>query len=166
MDVIFHCPHCRQELEVDSAAAGQEISCPSCARNITIPSATHATHVAAPIPPPPPSASAGEAAKKAAAEKAFSVPVSNRPVEPLIQKALPPLEAATKDAGVRLRIKTIRHSDCREVGHDHFDQTVSEFLNKIGETAIVSITTVNYSYIEIGSQKLVTDFGVLVVYRG
>lgn len=150
MDVLFNCPHCRQELEVDGSAAGQDIACPSCARSITIPAGS---------PPVAPR-------KPAPEERSFAVPVSSRPVEPLIQKALPPLEASSKEGGVTLRIKTIRHSDCREVGHDHFDQTVSDYLSKLGEANIVSITTVNYSYVEIGSQKLVTDFGVLIVYRG
>mgnify|MGYP003349488489 CR=1 FL=1 len=43
----------------------------------------------------------------------------------------------------QLRIKTIRHSDCKEVGHDHFDQFVSDFLLKLGEENLVSITPIN-----------------------
>ncbi|MEN9678593.1 MAG: hypothetical protein RIS76_4489, partial [Verrucomicrobiota bacterium] len=98
-------------------------------------------------------------------EKHFAVPVSEKPVEALIKKALAPLDAA-KDGPKKLRIRTIRHIDCKEVGHDNFDVMVSDALGKIGEDNIVSITTINYSYIEMGTQKLLTDFGVLIVYKG
>jgi hypothetical protein len=43
---------------------------------------------------------------------------------------------------------------------------VSEALAKIGEADLISINTINYSYIELGTQKLLTDFGVLIVHRG
>src|SRR3569833_178487 len=37
MDIIFNCPNCEQELEVDASGAGSEIECPSCEETITIP---------------------------------------------------------------------------------------------------------------------------------
>src|ERR1041385_14049 len=37
MDIIFNCPECEQELEVDAAGAGSEIECPSCGETILIP---------------------------------------------------------------------------------------------------------------------------------
>ena len=37
MDLIFNCPKCGQELEVDATGAGQEIECPSCEAQIQIP---------------------------------------------------------------------------------------------------------------------------------
>jgi len=43
---------------------------------------------------------------------------------------------------------------------------VSDFLNKIGDQALVSITPINYSYLDIGTQRLLADFGVMVIYRG
>jgi hypothetical protein len=43
---------------------------------------------------------------------------------------------------------------------------VSEVLGKIGEENIMSITTISYSYIEMGTQKLLVDFGVMIIYRG
>jgi hypothetical protein len=30
----------------------------------------------------------------------------------------------------------------------------------------VSITPINYSYLDTATQKLLTDFGVMVIYRG
>ena len=161
MDIVFKCPHCQTELEVDAAAAGESIPCPACNREISIPAAgSPAARPASPPPPPPPTPAQRE-------EKKFAVPVSDKPVEPLIRKALPSLEAAAKTEGKKLlRLKTIRHSDCKEVGHDNFDNFVTEFLNRIGEENIVSITPINYSYVEMGSQKILADFGVLIVYRG
>jgi hypothetical protein len=37
MDIKVSCPHCGQHLVVDSAATGQQTSCPSCAHVFTIP---------------------------------------------------------------------------------------------------------------------------------
>lgn len=163
MDIVFKCPHCQTELEVDAAAAGETIPCPACNREISIPAAgSPAARPASPPPPPPPPQNPAQRE-----EKKFAVPVSDKPVEPLIRKALPSLEAAAKTEGKKLlRLKTIRHSDCKEVGHDNFDAFVTEFLNKIGEENIVSITPINYSYVEMGTQKLITDFGVAIIYRG
>jgi DNA-directed RNA polymerase subunit RPC12/RpoP len=171
MDIVFNCPHCSTELEVESDAAGESIDCPACQRAIQIPAASPVTPASAPrvvTPPPPPTAAGSKEAPATAAspEKKFSVPVTNKPVEPLIQKALPSLKAqAASDGKKRLCVKTLRHSDCKEVGKDRFDETVTDFLNGIGEENIISITPINYSYVEMGTQKLITDFGMAIVYR-
>jgi hypothetical protein len=162
MDIVFKCPHCRQELEVDAGASGQPIDCPSCSKKLTIPE-PDPTNLRVGIA----GHTGGHTTNAGARElKSLSVPLSDKPVQPLIQKALPTLDTAKGDGTRQLRIKTIRHSDCREVGHDNFDKLSSEFLQRIGEENIVSINTFAYTYIDIGSQKLLTDFGVLVVYKG
>ncbi|HTH47713.1 MAG TPA: hypothetical protein VMB21_09405 [Candidatus Limnocylindria bacterium] len=159
MDISFKCPNCRQDLEVDLSAAGQQFSCPTCAKLVTVPQ------------PDAANMKIGLASNTSAAakeEKHFSVPVSSGPSAPLIKKSAAPLEvvAAASTTGPRqLHIKTIRHIDCKEVGHDNFDKVVTDALGKIGEEAIVSINTINYSYVEMGSQKLLNDFGVLIVYK-
>ncbi len=152
MDIVFKCPHCATDLEVESEAGGEQIECPKCARPLTIPAATEA----------------GEArpAAEAKSEKRIAVPFSSKPAEPLIHKAAKPLDAAAKEAKPGMKVKTIRHSDCKEVGKDLFDAKVSEVLNELGDGNIVSITPINYSYIDMGTQKLLTDFGVMIVYRG
>src|SRR6266850_170898 len=172
MDVIFNCPKCEQELAVDSSGAGTEIDCPSCGESIVIPSpdtplprlATGADASPARIEPHPINAIASSAAAKI--ERHLRVPVHKTPTESLIAKPLAPLEVAAKESDKKLRTKTIRHTDCIEVGHDKFDEVVTNFLAKVGETNIVSINTVNYSHLDIGTQKLLTDFGVMIVYRG
>lgn len=186
MDIVFHCPHCNLEIEVDHEAAGQEFDCPTCQKTLTVPEVPEASDApgasgpasaspsptgAVPTPsgpPPPVSAPSPESPSGPASrdEKRMAVPVTSKPVESLIQKPNKSLELAAKESKPGIRVKTIRHSDCKEVGKDKFDEIVSEFLNKIGDQAIVSITPINYSYLDIGTQKLLTDFGVMVIYRG
>jgi hypothetical protein len=106
---------------------------------------------------------ASSAARKE--EKHFSVPVHDQPTESLITKPLAPLDVAAKEA-IKLRVKTIRHSDCVEVGKDHFDEVVTKFLEKIGETHLVSITPITYMHQDLASRHWIDDYGVLLVYRG
>ena len=159
MDIVFNCPHCGLSLEVDQDAAGQQFDCPTCQKSVTVPTAaavpnqTALTGTAGPTPSP-------------RDEKRMAVPSSQKPIESLIQKPNKSLELAAKESKPGMRVKTIRHSDCKEVGKDTFDEVVSDFLNKIGDQALVSITPINCSYLDIGTQKLLADFGVMVIYRG
>ena len=155
MDVIFNCSHCDQELSVDASGAGTEIECPACGQKIVIPQPPPQTH---PVPPIATSAAAKE-------EKHFAVPVHTTPTESLIGKPLQPLEAAAKE-GIKLRVKSIRRSDCVEVGKDHFDEVVAQLLEKIGEANLVKIETFNYTHQDLATRQWVTDYGVLIVYRG
>jgi len=113
--------------------------------------------------PQPINAMAASAAAKV--EMHLKVPVHSKPQEKLIAKPLAPLEVAARESDRQMRVKCIRHVDCVEVGHDKFDETVSNFLGKIGEHNIVSITTISYSHLDISTQKLLTDYGVMIVYK-
>jgi DNA-directed RNA polymerase subunit RPC12/RpoP len=161
MDIIFKCPNCEQELEVDSSGAGSTIECPACSKTITVPEpepgATPATADEAPPPPPTP----------AKVEKHFAVPVHTEATEALIQKPnARPLQIIAKEGDKTMRIKTFRRTDCMEVGKDHFDEKVSAFLDQVGQANIVSVCSINYSYVELGSRALLTDYGVLIVFKG
>jgi hypothetical protein len=159
MDIVFNCPHCGLSLEVDQDAAGQQFDCPTCQKSVTVPDT-----VAMPI-----KTALAETAGSTPSprdEKRMAVPSSQKPIESLIQKPNKSLELAAKESKPGMRVKTIRHSDCKEVGKDTFDEVVSDFLNKIGDQALVSITPINYSYLDIATQKLLADFGVMVIYRG
>lgn len=158
MDVIFNCKHCDQELSIDSSSAGNEIDCPSCGGRIVIPAGEDA-------PPEPRIVNAMASSAAAKEEKHFSVPVHDKPAASLITKPLAPMEVAAKEA-IKLRVKTIRHSDCVEVGKDHFDEAVTRFLEKIGEAHMVSITPITYSHQDLASREWVADYGVIIVYRG
>jgi DNA-directed RNA polymerase subunit RPC12/RpoP len=167
MDIIFDCPKCNQELAVDSTGAGSEINCPSCGEKIVIPAASARPPSSVTIPHDaghPVNPIASSAAAKI--EMHLKVPVHAKPSESLIEKPKAPLEVAAKESDKKIRTKTIRHTDCIEVGHDKFDEVVSSFLAKVGETNIISITPLTYTHLDIGSQKLLTEFGVFIVYRG
>jgi hypothetical protein len=172
MDVIFNCPKCEQELAVESTGAGTEISCPSCGETIVIPTpelvvnraGVESAGSAPRVEVHPINAIASSAAAKV--EMHLRVPDHKTPTESLISKPLVPLEAAAKETDKKIRVKTIKHTDCIEVGHDKFDEVISGFLGKIGEPNVISITTLTYTHLDIGTQKLMTDFGVMIVYRG
>ena len=66
-----------------------------------------------------------------------------------------------RGADKKIRVHTIRHATCVESGHDKFDEKVTEFLNEVGEANLVSIHTVSYTHFDIGTQKMLTDFGVV-----
>ena len=170
MDLVFNCPKCAQELEVDANGAGEEIDCPACGERILIPEPAAMPAPAAGAEPdpnaPPQVVNAIASSAAAQVEKQWSVPVHDKPQEKLITKAPVPLEVAAKESDRQLRVKCIRHIDCVEVGHDKFDETVTGFLARIGEHNLVSITTLSYTIVDIASQKLLTDFGVMIVSPG
>ena len=91
---------------------------------------------------------------------------SHTSVESLIAKPLAPLEVAAKEKDKKIRVKTIRHTDCIEVGKDKFDDVLTEFLGKVGESNVININPMTYTHLDIGSQKLMTEYAVLIVYRG
>jgi hypothetical protein len=169
MDIVFNCPNCEQELAVDSSGAGSEIECPSCHETITIPmESTKSPTTPAPAETTAPSLALSAIATSAAAkvEKHLKVPVRDKPGEMLIAKSKPPLEAIARGADKKTRCHTIRHSACIESGHDKFDEKVTEFLNQIGDANIIGIHTISYTYFDVGTQKILTDYGVMTIYRG
>ena len=164
MDIVFNCPNCDQELAVDSSGAGTNIECPSCHETITIPGTPP------PVVPDAPALSlaASPISTSAAAkvEMHLKVPVLDKAPAPLISKPKPPLEVVMRGAGKKILSHTIKHGACIESGHDKFDEVVTKFLNEVGETNIIGIHTISYTFLDIGSQKLLNDYGLLVIYRG
>jgi DNA-directed RNA polymerase subunit RPC12/RpoP len=158
MDIAFKCTHCGQELTVEEAAAGVEIECPTCGTKLAVP------------PAPPRTENLNPMATSAAAraeQPHFKVPTYEKaPPAAAIEKPLQPLEAAAKTTDKQIRVKTLRHSDHIEVGKDLFDDHVSQILQKIGEQNIISITPIAYTHLDLATRQWITDYGVLVVYRG
>lgn len=169
MDIVFDCPNCEQELAVDSSGAGSEIECPSCGETITIPGESKKTGGQPPAAelPTPGGLATNPIALSAAAkiEKHLKVPVLSKPAEPLIGKPKP-LLGARPTGEKRIRTRTIRHASCVESGHDYFDDRVSDFMNEVGEANIVSVHTITYEHFDVGTQKVMTDYGLMIVYRG
>ena len=119
--------------------------------------------------PPAPAAPAAPAAPPAPpkVDKHFSVPVHEHATETLIKKSTArPLDVVANDGDKTMRIRTIRRTDCQEVNKDRFDETVSAFLEKVGQANIVSINAVNYSYMELSTRHILTDYGVMVIFKG
>ena len=167
MDIIFNCPKCEQELAVDNSGAGSEINCPSCSEKIVIPPAAAPPSTGAvPVRATVHTGSAMSSSAAAKVEMHLKVPDHNQPAASLIGRPSVPLDVAAKESDRKMKVKTIRHTDCIEVGHDKFDEMVTAFLQRVGETNIVSLTPLTYTHLDIGSQKLMTDYAVLVVYRG
>ncbi|HVY70272.1 MAG TPA: hypothetical protein VHH73_10115, partial [Verrucomicrobiae bacterium] len=142
MDITFRCPTCNQELAADETLAGSEIDCPSCNNKIGIPAPAGGVPVSTHTP--------------AKEEKHFVVPVHEQPVEALIRKPRPPLEFA-KDGDKKMRIRCIKRTECVEVGKDHFEEIVTDFLGKVGDANVVSINTIYYSTIDMGSRQILMD---------
>ena len=83
----------------------------------------------------------------------------------MIEKPLPVLETAAKE-GIHLRIRTFKRSDCIEVGKDQFDPTVSKFLEEVGEDNLVNMQPIFYTHQDLASREWVTDYGIMIIYRG
>lgn len=165
MDIIFDCPNCSQELAVDSSGAGTDIECPACGETITIPVGPQKPPDSRELAVPNLTASPISTSAAAKVEKHLKVPVRNSPAEPLIAKPKPPL-GARAPGDKQLRIRTIRRASCIESGHDNFDEVVSKFLLEVGEGNFLALHPVGYTYFDVASQKMLTDYGVVVVYRG
>ncbi len=171
MEIIFDCPHCGQELSVDDSGAGAEIKCPTCAETITIPEestkeapATPPVETEAPAPSLAPSAIQSSAAAKIHLN--LKAPANKASGESLIKKSAVPLEAIAKGADKRIRARTIRRDKCFENGHDKFDEVVTKFLQEIGEANLVGIHTISFEHFDVQVQKVMTDYGIIIVYRG
>jgi predicted RNA-binding Zn-ribbon protein involved in translation (DUF1610 family) len=154
MDINFKCTHCGQDLTVDASGAGVQIDCPSCGQQITVPRLEQ--KVVNPI--------MGSAAAQEV--KHFVVPQHAKAAEVPIEKPKPTLETAAKTTDKTVKVKTIRRSDCVEVGKDHFDEVVTRFLEKVGEANVKAITPITYTHQDLASRQWISDFGVLIVYVG
>jgi hypothetical protein len=178
MDIVFYCTNksCAQELAVDESGTGTEIECPTCGQTLVVPEATPENTIesevpeapAAPAPPntkSPAKAASGKITVQKK-EKSFSVPVHAGPGEVLIKKPKPTLDVAAKDADRKIRLKTIRHSECQEVGKDKFDETVTEFLQKIGQDNIVAVHPISYSHFDVTTRQVLSDFGLMILFKG
>lgn len=168
MEIVFNCPHCDQELSVDADGAGELIKCPTCGENITIPEkSTKPIIPEVPLETPgsgPVNAIASSAAAKV--ELRLKVPVRSTPSAPLIEKPKQPLDVIAKGGDKQIRVHTMRRAQCMESGHDKFDEKVTAYLNQIGESNLLGIHPISYEIFDVGTQKVMVDYGVIIVFRG
>ena len=169
MEIIFNCPNCSQELSVDAAGAGSEILCPTCGENITIPEkSTKPAPASWKTNPMRASLKPSTIASSAAAKVEFHLkaPLHDKPAESLIKKVSVPLEAVARGADKQIRVHTIRHDKCIDAGIDKFDEITTKFLMGVGEHNLISIHGVNYEHFDVKTQKVMTDYGLVILYRG
>jgi hypothetical protein len=43
---------------------------------------------------------------------------------------------------------------------------VGAFLNKIGESNIISLTPLGYTHIDLATRHILTDYAIQIIYRG
>ena len=189
MDTEFNCPKCNLHITADECVVGEEIDCPECgekfrvppmakakpvpvvlrsATPVATPAAAHATHApaAAPTsgtPPPKPEAKPAAHAAHAPEHKPLSVPQRAGPQESLVKKVVHAEDSKSEEK--KIRVKTIKRGSCVEVGHDLFDEKVTEFLGKVGRENIIHINTVSYGAMDTTGHML-PDYGIVVVYFG
>ncbi|MBI3878839.1 MAG: hypothetical protein HY301_02090 [Verrucomicrobia bacterium] len=158
MDIVFTCPACRQELEVDETGSGTEIECPECGASVLIP---EPSPVNIRVQPP-----GGPVAAAATKEKHFKLPTGGAKSKISIERPRASLESEVKGVGKKLKIKCFRRADFIGQGPDSFDQAVSHFLQATDEVNIHSLTPIHYSYVDAKSGQVLTDYGVMVFYKG
>lgn len=122
------------------------------------PAPAHA-HAAAPAEPPKPEA---KPAAHAPEHKPLVVPHHHGPQESLVKKTA---HAEPKIEEKKIRVRTIKRGACVEVGHDLFDEKVTDFLNKVGRENIIHMSTVGYGAMD-STGHMLPDYGILIVYFG
>ena len=156
MDIVFNCPFCNQELSVDETGAGAEIPCPSCSEVLLVPSSEFSNLVASPseaAPEPIPNRDTRSIARAAESAAPAQILKPNRPLD------------ATAKGDKKPRLKTFRRQDCMKDGKDRFDEAVTEFLQKVGADNVVGAHPISYSYVAKEGGQILTDYGVVVIYR-
>lgn len=166
MDLVFACPNCRQELEADAAGAGTEIECPQCGYGIVIPDPTPQNIRATPVGAAHAPAGGGAASAAHGKERKFTLPVSDKKVKIDIARPGPSLEMETRGLGKKPHLKCFKHADYAARGPEKFDQVVSEFLQSLGENCLISAHAIQYSYVDAATKQALTDFGVMICYKG
>jgi DNA-directed RNA polymerase subunit RPC12/RpoP len=143
-DFNFTCPSCNQLLTADDSLVGQEIACPSCSETILV----------------------QEPSDAGGGGKGMRLTVDSGSGDAgLIQKPSKPLEIAAK-AAVKVCLRTFRHHDYVQDGKDTFDQVVSKFLDEVGEPNVMTVESIQYTWLDKETKTPMTDYGAMVIYRG
>jgi hypothetical protein len=66
---------------------------------------------------------------------------------------------------LKVRVKTFKRTEYIEIGRDTFDKHVGDFITAIGLENIVQILPLTYEHIDIATQMIVTDYGLIVIYK-
>lgn len=170
MDTSFSCPKCNLHITADECVVGEEIDCPDCGHKIRVPppkkTRPGSSGTRSPASVTRNVSAAAKAAAKATSQamghKGLVVPQHHGPQESLLKKA----EAGERaDGPPKIRVRCIKRSSCVEVGHDRFDEVVTEFLNKVGQANIIHLSAISYGVMDPSGQML-PDYGIMVIYKG
>ena len=179
MDTSFNCPKCNLHITADECVVGEEIDCPECNEKFRVPpparpkptpvvlrsatpAAAPAAHAAAPAGAAAPPKIEAKPAAHAPEHKPLSVPKREGPQESLVKKTV---HAEDKHEEKKIRVKTIKRGSCVEVGHDLFDEKVTEFLNKVGRENIINVNAIAYGAMD-STGHMLPDYGIMIVYNG
>lgn len=174
------CPECGEKFRVPPPKKARPVPVVVKSAAPVAPPAGHAAPVlhAVPAHPVPAQAAAAppaanEAAPSSAPEtakpgahapehKPLSVPHHHGPQESLVKKTA---HVEDKHEAVKIRVKTIKRGSCVEVGHDLFDDKVTEFLNKVGRENIIHMSAITYGAMD-STGHMLPDYGIMVIYMG
>jgi len=164
MDINFSCPNCNVLLTADSAMVGDEIQCPQCNLTFNVPEGT-------PVPPAQAIDPVQEILAAAATQETkprhrvnLTLPSAGKDAGAMIEKANKSLEVSAKLA-ISLVVRTIRHAECVVNGRNRFDEMVAEVLSGVGEGNLHSVSPITYSYVDAATKQVLTDYGVLIIYK-
>ena len=166
MDMSFSCPKCGLHITADESVVGELIDCPDCGHGIRVPPpkksktnpAAKSTRSVAGV-----TGKSTKSASQALGHKPLTVPHHHGPQESLLKHSHGP--AAAKDEGPKIRVRCIKRSACEEVGHDHFDEVVTDFLNKVGQANIIHLSAISYGVMDPTGHML-PDYGIMIIYKG
>jgi DNA-directed RNA polymerase subunit RPC12/RpoP len=162
MEITFNCPQCSADLVIDDSWAGQAIECPTCQKEILVPTETAGEPA---MPPPAPARSPAPAPAPApAAEEEFVFNPTAGGTGEIQKPTTRSLEVMAK-GDKKVTLKTFRREDCRKDGNDRFDEVVSEFLRQIPDGDLVSISPVHYSYPGKEPGQIFQDYGVTILFK-
>lgn len=166
MNVVINCPHCNQEMIIDEAGVGETVDCPACSKEFVIPEGRPEEEVrkereaAAPAPE-----AKKEEPKKEAPKKEEKKPMPSKEelaaLLPGAQRGKSGAEAADAPG---IKVKSIQHHLCIDMGKDTFDAQVAKVLGSIPREDIISVNPLSYSYKDSGGD-IIADFGVMVIYE-
>ena len=170
MDTSFSCPKCNLHITADESVVGEEVDCPDCGHKIRVPPPKKSRPGGSGAKSPASSTRNVSAAVKSGAKstsqalghKALVVPQHHGPPESLLKKAA---VEDHSDEPPKIRVRCIKRSTCVEVGHDRFDEVVTDFLNKVGQANIISLSPISYGVID-PSGHMLPDYGIMVIYKG
>lgn len=66
---------------------------------------------------------------------------------------------------VKIRVKTFKRTEYIEIGRDTFDKHVGDFITAVGEDNVIQLLPLTYQHIDIATQMIVTDYGMIVIYK-